>query len=73
MEPPADVLRSATLVNARILGREGELGEIVPGALADLLVVEGDPLADLACLQEQGRHLALVLRGGEAVIDRLGA
>lgn len=71
VEPAADVLRSATVVNARILGREGELGEVVPGALADLLVVDGDPLADLSVLQEQGRHLALVMRGGEAVIDRL--
>jgi imidazolonepropionase-like amidohydrolase len=35
---PAEILRSATVVNAEILGREGELGEVVPGALADLLL-----------------------------------
>ena len=72
VESPADVLRSATLVNARILQREGELGEIVSGALADLLVVDGDPLADLSLLQGQGKHLLMVMRGGEPLLDRLG-
>ncbi len=71
VEAPADILRSATIVNAKILGREGELGEIVPGALADLLVVDGDPLQDLSVLQEQGKHLRLILRGGEVFADRL--
>jgi imidazolonepropionase-like amidohydrolase len=64
---PAEILRSATLVNAAILGREGELGEVVPGALADLLLVDGDPLRDLSRLQEQGKHLAAVVKGGEVV------
>jgi imidazolonepropionase-like amidohydrolase len=72
VEAPVDVLRSATLVNARILGREGELGELVPGALADLLVVDGDPLSDLSVLQDQGKHLLLVMKGGEPFVDRLG-
>ena len=71
VEPPADVLRSATVENARILGREGELGEIVPGALADLLVVDGDPLADLGVLQDQGKNLPFVMKGGEALVDRI--
>jgi imidazolonepropionase-like amidohydrolase len=55
--PPAEVLRSATLVNAEILGRTGELGVVAPGALADLLVVDGDPLANLSLLEEQGKYL----------------
>jgi len=71
VEPPLDVLRSATLVNAEILGHAGELGEIVPGAFADLLAVDGDPLQDLAVLQEQGRHIPLVMKGGEIFVDRL--
>ena len=71
VESPVDVLRSATLVNAEILGHAGELGEIVPGALADLLAVDGDPLRDLAVLQEQGRHIPLVMKGGEIFVDRL--
>lgn len=72
VQSPLEVLRSATLVNARILEREGELGEITPGALADLLVVDGDPLRDLSVLQGQGEHLLLVMKDGEPMIDRLG-
>ncbi len=69
--PAADVIRSATLINARILNREGELGELVPGARADLLVVEGDPLADLGLLEGQGKHLLAVVKDGEFAVDRL--
>jgi imidazolonepropionase-like amidohydrolase len=70
--PAADVLRSATLVNARILGQEGELGEIAAGARADLLVVDGNPLDDLGLLEGQGKHLAAVVKDGEFVTDHLG-
>ncbi len=72
VETPLDVIRSATLVNARILGMEGELGEIAVGARADLLVVDGDPLADLGRLQEPEQHLRLVMKDGVACVDRLG-
>ena len=43
-------LRSATSVNARILGLEGAIGRIAPGLTADLVVVEGDPTRDIAAL-----------------------
>jgi imidazolonepropionase-like amidohydrolase len=69
--PAAEVLRSATLVNARILGREGELGVVAPGALADLLLVDGDPLADLSVLERPEQSLHAVVRGGELLVDRL--
>ena len=68
---PLEILQSATLVNARILGREGELGVLEVGALADLLVVDGNPLDDLSLLEEQGKHLALVMKGGEPLVNRL--
>ncbi len=73
VQSPADVIRSATLTNARILEREGELGEIVPGARADLVAVDGDPLSDLSLLEDQGKHLPLVLKDGEALVDRLAS
>jgi imidazolonepropionase-like amidohydrolase len=60
----ADVLRSATVVAAELLGMQGRLGQLVPGAFADLLVVDGDPLADLSCLAGQGERIALVMKGG---------
>ena len=69
--PPAEVIRSATIVNAEILMRTGELGELVPGAYADLLVVDGDPLADLTLLQDEGRHLAAIMKGGRFYKNRL--
>jgi imidazolonepropionase-like amidohydrolase len=68
---PLEVLRSATLVNARILNREGELGVVAPGALADLLVVDGDPLADVALLGAPEKSLALVMKGGAIAASRL--
>jgi imidazolonepropionase-like amidohydrolase len=70
--PAAEILRSATLVNAEILERSGELGVVAPGALADLLLVRGDPLRDLSLLERPEQSLAAVVRGGELVVDRLG-
>jgi imidazolonepropionase-like amidohydrolase len=43
---PMDVIRSATSTAAELFQRQGELGAVVPGARADLLVVEGNPLED---------------------------
>lgn len=63
--PAIDVIRSATLVNAALLQRTGELGVVKPGALADLLLVDGDPLRDITLLDGQGEHLLVVMRGGE--------
>jgi imidazolonepropionase-like amidohydrolase len=68
---PLEILRSATLVNARILRREGELGVIAPDARADLLVVDGNPLEDLSLLEEQGKHLRVVAKGGELFVNDL--
>ena len=64
IQPAAEVLRSATAVNARLLGREGELGVVEEGARADLVVVRGDPTADVSLL-EDGRHLLAVVRRGQ--------
>lgn len=73
VQSPAEILRSATVVNAEILGRTGELGVVAPGALADLLVVDGDPLEDLSLLEEPAKSLAVIVKGGAVVVDRLGA
>jgi imidazolonepropionase-like amidohydrolase len=61
---PIEVIRSATTVAARVLRREGTLGVIAPGALADLLVVDGNPLLDLGLFQKQGAHLTAIMKGG---------
>ncbi len=69
--PAADVIRSATIVNAQILRQEGQLGELVPGAHADLLVVEGDPYRDINVLAEGGSRLAAIMLGGRFVKNEL--
>ena len=62
---PVEVLRSATSINAALMQRSGELGTIAPGAVADILVVDGDPLGDLGLLQEQGRHIPVIMKDGQ--------
>ena len=59
-----DQPRSATSVNAKLVRKEGELGEIKAGALADLLVVAGNPLVDLGLLQDEGAHFDVIMQGG---------
>lgn len=68
---PVDILRSATSVNARLLNRVGELGVVKAGALADLIVVDGDPLSDLSLLTRQGAHIPLIMKGGEMMKRQL--
>jgi imidazolonepropionase-like amidohydrolase len=70
--PPLDVIRWATRNGAELMGRSHELGSVQTGYLADLLVVDGDPLADISVLQDQARLLA-VLKGGALVSDNLDA
>jgi len=72
IQRPVDVLRSATSVNARILGMEGRLGCIAPGAIADILLVDGDPLADISVLDGQGERIPLILQAGRIHRNRLG-
>lgn len=50
---PEEVLLAATRTPAKMLHREGELGAVLPGAAADLLIVEGDPLRDLSALRRR--------------------
>jgi imidazolonepropionase-like amidohydrolase len=63
--PAIDVLRSACQVNADLLRMPGRIGCIRPGAFADLLVVDGNPLEDLSMLgSATGEHLAVIMQDG---------
>lgn len=62
--PAIDILRSACSVNAELLQQEGKLGCIREGALADILVVDGDPLKDVTVLGGAGRNLAAIMSAG---------
>ena len=60
---PMQVIMCATKTGAEILGRAHELGTLEAGKLADILVVDGDPIADIAVLEDRTRFIA-VLQGG---------
>jgi imidazolonepropionase-like amidohydrolase len=64
VQSPADIIRSATTVNAELVNMPGRLGVVAPGAIADLLVVNGNPLKNLGLLQDQGAHLAVIMKAG---------
>ncbi|HYP36756.1 MAG TPA: amidohydrolase family protein [Stellaceae bacterium] len=61
---PFDIIRSATLVNAELLNRAGDLGVVAPGVRADLIAVDGDPLTDISLLDGQGEHLTQIMKDG---------
>jgi imidazolonepropionase-like amidohydrolase len=67
-QPAIDIIRSATSVGANLVNMPGEIGCVAPGAYADLIVVERDPLEDVRVLAvpEKFRY---VVSGGELVIS----
>ena len=68
---PAEAIASATVTGADVLGMTDKLGRLVPGAFADLLVVDGNPLQSIDCLLGQGEHIPLVMKGGHIHFDEL--
>lgn len=66
---PAEALHSTTIASARFLKEGDSVGEIAAGKWADLLVVDGDPLADITVLQDPSAILA-VYKAGRAVERR---
>ncbi len=67
---PLETITCATRTGAEIMGRDHEIGTVEPGKLADILIVDGDPLADISILEDRGRFLA-VMQGGEIKSGRL--
>ncbi|SAK43727.1 metal-dependent hydrolase family protein [Caballeronia ptereochthonis] len=66
-----EVIRQATAVGAEIVNMKGKLGIVAPGACADLLVVDGDPLRDIRVLTGQGERIAGVMKNGAWVREAL--
>jgi imidazolonepropionase-like amidohydrolase len=60
---PMEAIRSATLYGGQIMMRGDELGQVKEGFLADLLLVDGDPLANLSILRDPKRLLAVMKDG----------
>ncbi len=68
---PLEILRQATSVTAEMMMMEGHIGCIAPGAYADLLVVDGDPLKDISLLAADGRTLRTIVRAGAVIRNDL--
>jgi len=68
---PVEVLQSATIEAARLMRQEGAIGELVPGAWADLLIVDGDPTQELSMLADPKRGPRLVMKAGRVYRDTL--
>jgi len=68
---PIEILRSATTVAAEIIRMEGKLGIVEPGAHADLILVDGNPLKDFGLFQNQGEHLSVIMKEGRFHKNRL--
>ena len=60
---PMDAIVSATRLGGEIMMMETELGQVKPGFLADLILVDGNPLANVAILQDAGKLLAIMKDG----------
>lgn len=61
---PMETITCATKTGAEIMGRGDELGTLEPGKLADVLVVDGDVLADISILEDRSRLIAVMQGGG---------
>ena len=61
---PADALRSATSVGARVLHVDNQIGRLAPGLLADVIAVDGDPTRDITALS----HVRFVMKGGRVYL-----
>jgi imidazolonepropionase-like amidohydrolase len=67
---PSEILRSATSVNASLLNMEGKLGVIAPGAYADIIALNADPLRDLSILGHPDR-IDLIVKEGKIHRNKL--
>jgi imidazolonepropionase-like amidohydrolase len=67
---PAQALATATTIPAALLGHAGDLGAIAPGYFADLVAVDGDPLADIDVVIDRVRW---VMKGGAVIVDHTGS
>ena len=70
-QSPIEIIRSATSLPALMLGLPGKIGSVEIGAHADMIVMERDPLKDIAYLTESEKFSAILL-GGDFIKTSLG-
>ena len=64
---PVEALQSATFVAAQLMRQQGQIGELVAGAFADLLIVDGEPTQELSMLAAPESGICLLMQGGRIV------
>ena len=64
------VIESTTTIAARLLRMEGKIGTLQPGAFADVVLLDRDPLQDLSVLSGQGEGMNTIIKDGEIVKSR---
>jgi imidazolonepropionase-like amidohydrolase len=64
--PPADIVRATTTVAAELLGWQDRIGSLEKGKLADVIAVDGDPLADVTALS----RVRFVMKDGAVIVDK---
>lgn len=69
--PADEVIRHATLNAARLFGMEGEIGEVIEGAYADLIAIDGNPVENLNLLIDPEPNLQLIVREGQIFLEEL--
>lgn len=71
VETPRETIRSATRINAEILQQTGRLGEISEGAIADILVLDANPMEDVKYLLDDGAFMPVIMKQGTVVKNTL--
>ena len=66
---PAQALKAATTEPAAMLGMEKSLGSVAPGFFADIVAVEGDPLANISAVSKRDK-VRWVMKAGQVVVDK---
>jgi len=68
---PMEIIRAATSVAAKVLRREGTLGALKAEAMADLIIVDGNPLKKLELFGGQGQHIPFIMKDGSLMKNEL--
>ena len=68
---PMGAIVAATKTNAELIGKQADLGTVEPGKLADLILLDGDPLKDMTLFEQYEEKMPLILKGGEVVKNSL--
>ena len=67
---PLQLIQQATVNAANLFNMQNEIGQVKEGFLADLIVLDGNPLENISLLTSPDKHLKLVIKGGEVYIQR---